>query len=398
VGGARGGVMEPKVRYTRSADGTRIAMWVLGSGRPPLVNPHSIWFTSMESFWHIPQEREGIERMAERRMLVRFDNRGHGLSQRDVSDFSLEARVNDLAAVVNHAGPPVDLLASGNAAPPGIAFAAAHPTEVRRLVLRSAVARLMARAQGLGLGPLDRVFSQMRRVDWETYVRTASAVTFGWNEVGLKVGEASLGSVAPELFVESLRAMREYDVTDLLSEIQCPTLVIHRKGDQIQPISVAQDLAAAIPNARLVVLDQERNLVFARESRVIIEEFLDEEEPLLKPARTEAGEFPPAPPSSSSPTSLTPPPSPNGSGTPPSARRPAISTPPFAQSSASTTGRRSKASFSATASSPSSPAPARLSRPLSPAAARATTLAFPFTSASTPATSSAKTTTSTAAR
>jgi len=132
----------------------------------------------------------------------------------------------------------------------------------------------------------------MRRVDGETYVRTAAAVTFGWNEVGLKVGEASLGSVAPELFVESLRAMREYDVTDLLSEIQCPTLVIHRKGDQIQPISVAQDLAAAIPNARLVVLDQERNLVFARESRVIIEEFLDEEEPLLKPARTEAGELP----------------------------------------------------------------------------------------------------------
>src|SRR5207244_3478586 len=99
-----------QVSYVRSADGTRIAVRKLGQGRP-LVIAHNIGFISMESFWHIPQEREGNERLAQRRTFVRYDNRGHGLSEREVTEFSLGTRVSDLAAVVNHLDvTPVDLV------------------------------------------------------------------------------------------------------------------------------------------------------------------------------------------------------------------------------------------------------------------------------------------------
>src|SRR2546422_3045119 len=109
--------MELQTRYVTSADGTRIAMSTLGRGRP-LVMVHEIWLTSFETYWQVPQYRENIERLARRRTFVRFDHRGIGLSEREDADLSLDARVSDLAAVVDHLGAEeVDLLGTTSGGP-----------------------------------------------------------------------------------------------------------------------------------------------------------------------------------------------------------------------------------------------------------------------------------------
>src|SRR3989442_15926228 len=96
----------------------------------------------MEAYWQVPQYRENIERLAQRRTVVRFDHRGIGLSEREVSDLSLDARVSDLAAVIDHLGAEdVDLLGNISGGPVAIAYAARNPARVPRLVLSNALAR-----------------------------------------------------------------------------------------------------------------------------------------------------------------------------------------------------------------------------------------------------------------
>ncbi|HLC27975.1 MAG TPA: alpha/beta hydrolase [Dehalococcoidia bacterium] len=132
--------MELQTRYVTSADGTRIAMSTLGRGRP-LVLVHEIWLTSMESYWNAPKVRKNLERLAMRRTIVRFDHRGVGLSERDVADLSLDARVSDLTAVVDHlAVEEVDMCANVSGGPVAVAYAARNPARVRRLILLDALA------------------------------------------------------------------------------------------------------------------------------------------------------------------------------------------------------------------------------------------------------------------
>ncbi len=50
-------------------------------------------------------------------------------------------------------------------------------------------------------------------------------------------------------------ALRDIDVRDILPQIQCPTLVAHRKGDRLIRVSAGADLAQRIPNATFAELE-----------------------------------------------------------------------------------------------------------------------------------------------
>ncbi len=91
--------MEPQIRFCTSADGTRIAYATLGEGPPFVVV--SPWGDDMERDWEHPEVRAFFESLAEGRLLVRFDRRGVGASQREVDDLSLEAQVTDVEALVD---------------------------------------------------------------------------------------------------------------------------------------------------------------------------------------------------------------------------------------------------------------------------------------------------------
>ena len=95
--------MEPSIRYAKAADGTSIAYWELGEG-PPLVVMPATPFTHVQLEWRIPDSRRWLEALLPGHRLVRYDARGFGLSDREVSDFRLEAQCLDLDAVVDALG------------------------------------------------------------------------------------------------------------------------------------------------------------------------------------------------------------------------------------------------------------------------------------------------------
>ena len=126
--------MEPQVRFCTSADGTSIAYATLGEG-PPLVELGP-WPTNMAWDWERPEGRTYMEGLAEGRMLVWPMRRGVGASQRDVEDVSLEAQVADLTAVIDAMKlDRFDLMGRADGGALAVAYGAAHPEQVTRLVL-----------------------------------------------------------------------------------------------------------------------------------------------------------------------------------------------------------------------------------------------------------------------
>jgi class 3 adenylate cyclase len=273
--------MEPQIQYVRSADGTRIAMSTIGRGRPLVVDTGLVWAT-MEAFGRIPNWREGVERLAERRLVVHYDNRGRGLSDREVTDFSLDARLNDLTAVIDRLdAPEVDLLSFWGATQTAIRYAAEHPDRVRRMILRNPVIR----GRDLGQSALQRALRPLLEADWPTYARCMILEGFGW-EIGQELEQFAIDGVSPEAFIASGHAVRETDVSEYLPGVRCPTLVLRPRQVHpalplraLIPLEVFKQLTEAIPAARMVNYDGQSTMMLADEVAVdIVEQFLDEED------------------------------------------------------------------------------------------------------------------------
>ena len=100
---------EPTARQATASDGASIAYWTIGS-RPALVHcPLSP--NDLLAERQVPEWRAWYTGLAQRHRVVKFNCRGSGRSQRDVSDFSPDALVGDLAAIVDASGADkVDLL------------------------------------------------------------------------------------------------------------------------------------------------------------------------------------------------------------------------------------------------------------------------------------------------
>src|SRR3989337_1385650 len=92
--------MEPRIQYAKTSDGVSIAFWTLGEG-PARVHMPSSPISHLQAVWRIPGWRRWYERWAQTGMVVRYDARGSGLSQRQVTDLSLDSLVLDLEAVVD---------------------------------------------------------------------------------------------------------------------------------------------------------------------------------------------------------------------------------------------------------------------------------------------------------
>ena len=243
--------MMPRVRFARAGDGTKIAYSTLGNG-PPLVLMPAIPFSHLEKLWEIPELRRGLEQLAEQWTVVRYDNRGCGLSQREVSDFSLDAHISDLEAVVGALDlDQFALNAPMLAGPVGISFAAQNPERLTHLILQSTVAR----ASDAGAGQSQALLALLE-MNWDLFTETAARVMFQWsNEQSARQAPPILReSVEQEAALGLLRAAVEFDVSDQLPLIRAPTLVIHNRQFPL-PIALARDLASRIPDGRLAAVD-----------------------------------------------------------------------------------------------------------------------------------------------
>ena len=134
------------LRFCTSPDGTRIAIASIGSG-PPLVRA-AHWLSHVEHDLDSPVWGPWLAELSRDHTYIRYDQRGCGLSDADVADFSLDAWVGDLEAVVAASGlrrfPLIGMSQGGAVA---IAYAVRHPEQVSHLVLVGAYARGALRAR-----------------------------------------------------------------------------------------------------------------------------------------------------------------------------------------------------------------------------------------------------------
>ena len=256
-----------EIRFCTAPDGTRLAFAVHGRG-PPLVRV-ATWLTHLELDWQSPVWRHWLDRLGEHHTLLRYDERGCGLSSGEVGEPSLEIWLADLEAAVNAAGfERFALLGVSQGAAIAVAYAARHPDRVSDLVLYGGYARgrrvrgqheqeeaLVAsiRAGWAGDDPaFRRVFSML-------FLPHGTPAQMAWYDELLR--RTTSADTAVRLF----RARGALDVTALAGAVAARTLVVHARGDRVVPVEEGRLLAALIPGARLVVLDSANHILLADE-------------------------------------------------------------------------------------------------------------------------------------
>jgi pimeloyl-ACP methyl ester carboxylesterase/DNA-binding CsgD family transcriptional regulator len=263
-------VQQPRqeIRFCRAPDGVRIAYAVHGTGPPMVVD--SCWLSHLQYDWQSPVWRHYLEEWGSRHTVIRFDERGHGLSDRGVTDHSLAARLGDLEAVVDDAGlDRFALQAMAQGGPVAIAYVARHPERVSRLVFYGSYsgqqstdpteAELNDTLDSLIKVGWARPDSAFRRVFTSLMIPRATEEQHTW------LDELQRVSTDADTARTSRRQRLATDSSDLLGELDLPTLVIHSRGDRMNDFEEARFLAAGIEGARLVALESDNHIVLADE-------------------------------------------------------------------------------------------------------------------------------------
>jgi class 3 adenylate cyclase len=191
--------------------------------------------------------------------VIGYDPRGIGLSGRDVTDFGLDARLADLAAVVDSAGPRVSLLSRGQGCFHAIAYAARNPGRIARMVLSTP----LPRGRDFHLNRDRRTLSALIDTNFELYLQAIVLADLGWDD-GKVIARDLARHVPRETLVAAYQATRELDVTDELAAVACPVLVINGRWQDRMPDEAVRRVAALVPDARLVELAYESPFIFHR--------------------------------------------------------------------------------------------------------------------------------------
>ena len=271
--------MEPRIQYAQTSDGVSIAFCTLGEGAPLVQMPVPPW-GHLELGWQMPEFRRWYERLAERRMLVWYDGRGSGLSDRDVAGVSIDTQVLDLEAVVEHVAlDRFALLGVIHSGPAAITYAVRRPERVSHLVLWCTYAR----ASDYNASPQAQALDALMDHDWELYTETVAHARLGWSagHSARQFAEWMRESTTPEAAQAAFAAINKCDVAALLPQVRSPTLVLHRRQLPFPDVGVARGLASRIPDARLALLEGESVTPFLGDTEAVlraIDEFLGEGE------------------------------------------------------------------------------------------------------------------------
>lgn len=259
------------VRFCTSFDFTRLAFAVSGGGPRLAYAPH--WLTHLEHDLRSPLHREWYAELSRGWTLLRFDQRGCGLSDWQVRDISFEAWVRDLECVVDAAKlGRFALLGNSQGAAIAVEYAARHPDRVTHLVLSGGYAR----------GRLRRDPSPQDREDAELQARL---VEHGWAHRDPSYRDFFSRQFMPGASLAQLEAMSELervstsaanaarivrafygiDVQAAAQRVRCPTLVLHSRGDRRVPLEEGRRLAALVPDARFVILDSDNHILLPGE-------------------------------------------------------------------------------------------------------------------------------------
>ena len=274
---------DQKLGFCTTADGVRICYATVGEG-PPLVKAPN-WLSHLEFEWQSPIWSHWWEELSANHTVIRFDQRGSGLSDWNVEDLSFDAWVSDLEAVVESLQLECFiLLGISQGGPVAIEFTARHPEMVEKLLLYGAYARGNLKRGQIsveehqarltlvrhGWGRDDPTYRQMFT---SGFMPEATAEQAGW------FNELQLVSTSPENAARVQETTATIDVLHRLPEITAPTLVLHALGDRRVPFEQGRQLSSLIPGAKLVGLDSNNHLLIESEPawktcRAAVREFL----------------------------------------------------------------------------------------------------------------------------
>lgn len=284
--------MEQRIQLTTARDGTHIAFAVSGAG-PLLISVPAPPDNHLQLEWDDPESRRGLEHISTYRTLVRFDGRGTGLSDREVTDFSLDARVSDLEAVVERLGVQRFALLSGaHGNQVSVTYAARHPERVTHLI----AVNPFARGSEFMTPENFALYDHMLRTDFKMFTDVVGAQTLGWDKDEARRYAAFFRACVEPLTAAAIyNAMLTVDLTDDLGKIACPVLVVRPAESNIGTATSIRAFVSAIPGLDFAKISSTPAQGSSAELVSRIAEFFGESWP--EPAQA----APPAPPEEDSP-------------------------------------------------------------------------------------------------
>jgi class 3 adenylate cyclase/pimeloyl-ACP methyl ester carboxylesterase len=258
------------VRYLLSSDGVSIAYADVGKGHPLVLMGG--WMTHLEKDWESPIMRYFLTHLSKSFRLLRFDQRGNGMSDWTNVDMSFEKMVDDLECVVDsYDYEKVAIFATSQAASVSIAYAVRHPERVSHLVLHGGYARGRCHRGEPGAAAESEALVTLIRRRWgaenpafrqymtSLFMPDASGEEAIWfNEFQRTCGPGENMARFREMF-------DAIDISELLSQVRVPTLILHCTEDSVAPISEGKFLASRIPGAQFVMLKSKNHMIFENE-------------------------------------------------------------------------------------------------------------------------------------
>jgi len=283
--------LEQKIRFCTSRDGTRIAYAMSGSGPPLMWAQH--WVHHLEFDDGNPIWRPWLDLLTRRHTLIRYDWRGCGLSDRNRIEFSFENYVADLEAVVDAAGLERFVLfgMAGTGSGIGIKYAIQHPDRVASLILHEC----HTKGRLAGSPTPERIAEAEARLKVIELGWPNDTPAYGQFYTALHIPDANINQLraynellrkttSPANALRLLQTFWELDLSDVVPQVHCPTLVMHARGDSVIPFDEGRTVAALIPNARFVPLESRNHLLLATDPAwpafvTALEEFLEATSP-----------------------------------------------------------------------------------------------------------------------
>lgn len=259
------------VRFCTTPDQVRLA-WARSGTGPTLVKAAN-WITHLEYDWESPVWNHWINFLSDHFTVIRFDERGNGLSQHDVEDVNYPLWLPDLETVVDAAGltEPFVLLGISQGSVAAIEFAVKYPERVSHLVIYGGYARGLGQRNDdkahreyqaivefteLGWGRANPIY---RRLFTQRFLPEGNEEQLAWFD------EHCGTTTSPAMAAKLLRSRFDVNVADKLAQVNVPTLIMHCKNDHVAPLYCGQELAAEIPGAEFIQLDSCNHVLMADE-------------------------------------------------------------------------------------------------------------------------------------
>ena len=255
------------VQYCSSPDGVSIAHAKVGKGYPLVFA--SSWMTHLEEDWNNPGWKPYFSQLAKDFTLIRYDQRGNGMSDWDNVDISFEKMVDDLETVIDcYQLEKMAIFGASQAAAVSIAYSIKYPERVSKLILYGGYPR-----------------GRCRRNDPESAAESEALVTLirqSWGRDNPLIRQSMTSLFMPDATQEEASWFNEFqktcgpgeniarfremfddiDISHLLGDVSVPTLVVHCVGDSVAPLSEGKLLASRIPGANFVTLNSRSHMLF----------------------------------------------------------------------------------------------------------------------------------------